>query len=117
MTYRCESWLLDVKTRRMINGVNSRLLSHFTGKSVQQEARPATTSLNLVRRLRQLRLRWLGNILRGENTRLIFKAIEAQHAHNMEGGLLMDAPPFNKIQDLIPLAVDREGWSALVRSI
>ena len=117
MTYGSESWFLTKEVLRAINGANSRLLSRFTGKTVQQEARPATTSLNLTRRIRKLRLRWLGQILRSGPQHLIFKAVEEQHRHGMRGGLLMDAPPSENVHDLIPLANDREAWCALVRKV
>ena len=117
LMYGCESWFLTTDVLRAINGANSRLLSRFTGKTVQQEARPNTTSLNLIRRIRKLRLRWLGQILRSGNHRLIFKAVEAQHKFGMTGGLLMNAPPFVNVQDLIPLANDQEAWCAIVRKI
>ena len=117
LMYGCESWFLTTDVLRVINGANSRLLSRFTDKTVQQEARPNTTSLNLIRRIRKLRLRWLGQILRSGNHRLIFKAVEAQHKFGMTGGLLMDAPPFVNVQDLILLANDQEAWCAIVRKI
>lgn len=37
-----ESWDLSDKVLRSINGVNNRMLSRITGKSIQAEARPAT---------------------------------------------------------------------------
>ena len=117
LMYGCESWFLTDKVLRVINGANSRLLSRFTDKTVRQEARPNTTSLNLTRRIKKLRLRWLGQILRAGRHRLIYKVVEAQHKHGMCGGLLMDASPFVNVQDLIPLANDREAWRALVRKV
>ena len=117
LTYGCESWFLTKDVLRVINGANSRLLSRFTGKTVQQEARPNTTSLDLTRRIRKQRLRWLGQILRDGPQRLIYKAVETQHEHNMEGGLLMDVPPVDNLHELIPLACDRAAWCALVRKV
>ena len=40
------------------------MLARFTGKTQQQEARPATTSFNLVRQMRITRYKYLGFILR-----------------------------------------------------
>ena len=113
----CQTTCKTKDVLRVINGANSRLLSRFTGKSVQQEARPNTISLDLTRRIHKQRLRWLGQILRDGPQRLIYKAVESQHEHKMEGGLLMDAPPVDNLHELIPLAYDRAAWFALVRKV
>ena len=47
LTYGCETWDLCAKTIRRLNGANSSMLARITGKSIQQEARATTTSLNL----------------------------------------------------------------------
>ena len=52
MVYGCESWTLDDKTMRHINGANSKMLSIITGNPIQVEARPLSTSLNLIHKLR-----------------------------------------------------------------
>ena len=123
MVCGCESWFLTEKVLRIINGANSRLLSRFTGKNIQAEVRPASTSLNLNKRIRLQRFRWLGTILRNSwdgatgRRRLIYQAVESQHLHQMKGGILMDAPPCNNVSELIPLANDWEGWRALARRI
>ena len=57
IAFGSESWRFTKKVMKRLNGANSRMLSSFTGKTVQQEARPASTSLNLVLRLRKTRLR------------------------------------------------------------
>ena len=48
LTYGCEMWNLDKDTIRTLNGANSIMLARFTRKSIPQEARPATTSFNLI---------------------------------------------------------------------
>ena len=47
LTYGCETWDLCPKTIRRLNGVNSSMLARITNKSIQQESRATTTSLNL----------------------------------------------------------------------
>ena len=42
ITYGCETWHLNAATSRHINGANSRMLAYITGRSIQQEARPAS---------------------------------------------------------------------------
>ena len=64
LTYGSEIWTLNEQVMRKLRGVNSRLLSHITGRSYRDEARPSTTSFDLVRSIRIRRFRWLGHILR-----------------------------------------------------
>ena len=117
LAYGCESWPFNEKVVKRINGANSRMLASFTGKTIQQEARTVSTSLNLVLRLRKIRLRWLGHILRGGKDQLTFQAVLAQFRSNASGSLLMDAPPYTCVEDLIPLAEDRAFWRATVRNL
>ena len=92
LTFGCETWTLDRQTLALINGVNSRMLSRFTGKSIPAEARPVTCSLNLIHKIRQRRLRWVGHILRQGPGHITYTALEAQSLRNRQGNLLMDAP-------------------------
>ena len=117
LTFGSETWDLDVKTCRQINGANSRMLAWFTGKTIPEEARPTTTSFNLIRKIRMTRLRWVGHILRAGSNYLPFQALKSQLDMNCPGNLLMDTPPHQRIEDLVPLAKDRAYWRALVRSI
>ena len=64
MTYGCETWDINEKTRKRINGTNSVTMVRISGKSIPQETRPTTTSLDLIRRIRMCRHRWVGHILR-----------------------------------------------------
>ena len=54
MTYGCESWTLTEKVKRRINGVNSQMLSHITGNSVQVEARRATTRHDIIKHIKTI---------------------------------------------------------------
>ena len=101
----------------MINGANSRMLARFTGKSIPQEARPTSTSFDLVRQIRIRRLKWLGHILRAGPKRLIYNAMEAQRDANYEGSILMDAPPHSSLHELTELALDRAAWMAHANNI
>ena len=117
LTFGCETWTLNRQTLALINGANSRMLSRFTGKSIPAEARPATCSLNLIHKIRQRRLRWVGHILRQGPGHITYTALAAQSLRNIQGSLLMDAPPHAKLDDLIHLAMDRAAWNAMVRHI
>ena len=117
LTFGCETWTLNRQVLGMINGANSRMLSRFTGKSIPAEARPATCSFNLIHKIRQRRLRWVGHILRQGPGHIIYTALAAQATSNSEGNLLMDAPPHVHLDDLVPLAMDRAAWGSMVRHI
>ena len=124
LSFGCETWALDAKTRRKLNGANSAMLARFTGKTQQQEARPATTSFNLVRQMRITRYKYLGTILRqgsnqevGGQNRLIFRAAIVQYESTMDGSLLMDAPAHFSFNNLIDQARDKAGWNAHIANI
>ena len=110
LTYGCETWTLCPKMIQRLNGVNSTILARITNKPIQQEARALTTSLNLVRKIRVRRLKWLGHILRAGPQSLMFCALKAQSEMGHQGNLLMDAPTHTSIEDLVPLAMDRGSW-------
>ena len=75
ITYGCETWCLTPEVLRRLNGANSTMLARFSKKTIPQEARPMTTSYNLVRAVRVRRLRWLGHILRAGPTQITFQAV------------------------------------------
>ena len=104
LTFGCETWTLNKQTLSLINGANSRMLARFTGKSIPNEARPATCSLNLILKIRQRRLRWVGHILRQGPGHITYTALAVQSSRNLEGNLLMDAPPHTHLSELTHLA-------------
>ena len=93
------------------------MLARFTGKSIPQEARAATTTFNLVNHIRVRRLKWLGHILRAGPDRLIYQAIEEQRRLALPGNLLMDAPHHTSLLELANKAKDRAAWRALAANI
>ena len=117
MTYGCETWDIDEKTKKRINGTNSIMLARITGKSIPQEARPATTSLNLVCRIRMRRHRWVGHILRLGQDSIAYQALKVQSRMQVEGNLLMDAPPHSIFEDLTRQDKDRARWREITHAI
>ena len=98
---------------RRLNGCNSQMLARITGRDVQTEARSATSSFDLIKNIRTRRLKWLGQILRGDQTRILFKAIEQQHVAQDPGNLFMDTPNHVSLEDMIVLAKDKTYWKSL----
>ena len=117
MTYGCETWDLSPAAQRRLNNANSLMLTRFTGKTIPQEARPASTSFNLVKNIRTRRLKWLGQILRTGPRSYQFQALKVQTEMGNPDNLLMNAPPHDNIEDLIPMAHDNEAWKDLIRKI
>ena len=117
LTYGCETWDLDTVTIKRINGANSVMLARITGKSIPTEARSQTTSFNLVKKIRERRLRWLGHIIRAGPDSIMYQALVVQHSMGHSGNLMMDAPPHDSIDSLRPIANDRAQWKALVRKL
>ena len=93
------------------------MLAHITGKSIPQEARPTTTSLDLIRRIRMRRHRWVGHILRLGPNSIVYQALKIQAKMQKEGNLLMDSPPHTNIEDLARQAMDRARWRELTHEI
>ena len=120
LTYGCETWLLDQGCMRTLNGANSQMLARVTGESVRSQAKSETAVFDLVKNIRRRRLRWLGQILRGDETRLLFEAMRVQYHEHMDGvkgTLFMDAPASNSFEELILSANDKVYWKALEQMI
>ena len=117
LTYGCETWRLTPPVMCQLNGVNSKMLSRFTHKTIPQEARASTCSFDLVRSIRVRRFKWLGHILRAGPSHITFQAIEEQKRLGLPGNILMDAPLHNTLWDLVILAKDRANWRALAANI
>ena len=83
LTYGSEAWDLDEQAQAQINGINARLMSRFTGKDAHQEASPKTRTYDLVRAIKQRRMKWLGHLLRLPEERLVKLATRVQHARHL----------------------------------
>ena len=83
--------MLDEKTKRALNGANSKMVSAITGRTTHEEAKEGKT-YDIVAGIRATRLRWLGHILRMPEKRMIHKAVKLLYSNRAEGDLLMDAP-------------------------
>ena len=115
MTYGAETWTLTDKVCRQLNGANSIMLARITGKSYREEANSRKTSYDLVAKVRQRRMRWLGFILREPEERLVHQAVAVQLEMGKRGDLRMDAPEHQTMADLIKHATADTGkaWRTL----
>ena len=117
MTYGCEAWTLSEKVMRKLNGANSQMLSRITGQTVRQEARSCTTSHDILKHIRTMRMKYLGSILRGDPNSLTYCAVRLQYDMGTPGNLLMDAPPHENWDDLVVKAHDIAFWKEQTRFI
>ena len=93
-----------MNTMRKLNGAHSAMLAGITGRSIATDARPLTTSFNLVKKIRERRLRWLGRIVRAGPGSIMYQTLVVQRTMGHTGNLLMNAPPHNSIDDLRSIA-------------
>ena len=110
MTYACGAWLFVDKLKKKLNGVNSKMLSQITLRTIHQEA--AKPTFNIVDFVMQKRWEYLGHILRMEDhraTRRFLLELSPNSPPYIEGTLLADAPNRTR-EELIQLASDREEW-------
>ena len=121
LVYGCEGWWLIEQLLRSVNGWNSRCLSRITGRTYREEA--VTPSYNLGNRIRSRRLRWLGHVLREEETHLVRRVLLAYMQDKLDtggypaGSILMDAPHHNTTEGLVELAKDKEDWNIEVNAL
>ena len=101
---------------RSVNGFNSRCLHRITGRTYRDEAIAPTA--DLLRAIRQRRMRWLGHILRMPENRLVRRAVVGLATNGRpypSGCLLMDCDrPF---EDVVSTAEDRAAWNTIVENL
>ena len=100
-----------------LNGVNSRIVSWITKKTVREEASSRTRSFDMVSWVRARRLTWLGQILRMDSSRDIHKLVKYMFDERFEGDLLADAPDTDTFEELVEMAVKSEEWLKMVKEL
>ena len=118
MVYGSEAWILDDKAKKMLNGANSRMMAHITGRSVREEASPSSRTFDVLTWIRARRLQWVGHILRLKGTdedRLIHKALQWMYENRKDGDLLLDVSKHKDWKHLKKLAANRKYWRRIVR--
>ena len=79
-------------------------------------------SVDLVALVRAKRLRWLGHVLRAEESYLLKKVVVRYIKDKAEGGypagsILMESPHHRTAEELLALAQDQESWRLHVKKI
>ena len=117
LAHACEAWDMTDEVMCMLSGFNSRCLHIITRKSYRSTATNPDVDLLLV--LRKRRLRYLGHILRMEESRLLrrtFFAYVHGGQHVPAGSLLMDCQHL-QFEAVVELAMDRKGWRNFVNNL
>ena len=108
-----EAWTLTPPIHRAVNGFNSRCLHRITGRSYRLEATEPT--FNLVKALKQRRMRWLGHILRMPEERLLRRTVLEAAGDGPPypaGSLMMDMNA--GLNEIKTMAADRTVWADIV---
>ena len=106
MTHGSEAWVLNTKVKKMINSVNSKMLSQITKRSIHEEAKHPT--FNVINHIKARRFEYLGHILRLDNDRTL-KSLLIQSMRDTapfrEGSLAAETP-FQTKDQLVTAAQD-----------
>ena len=105
---------------RSLNVWNLRCLHLMTGSSYKEEA--VEPSVDLVALVRARRLRWLGHVLRAEESYLLKKVVVGYIKDKSEGGypagsILVDSHHHRTAEEFLALAQDREAWRLHLKNI
>ena len=117
LVYGSEAWCLTPDVQRALNGCNSRMLSHITGKTVHEEASASSRTYDVVAAIRSVRAKWLGHILRMTPERMVHRAVQYMFHNREDGDLLMDAPKAQTWQELCAMAMQRDEWRRQVQRV
>ena len=117
LTHACEAWTLTAAVRKKVNGFNSRCLHVITGEPYRDTAtRPA---YDLLLAIRRRRLRFLGHVLRMDQSRLVRRTLTAyvHGGHGAPDGSLLDDCQQKSMDRLAEMAHDRRRWERFVSRI
>ena len=112
MTYGSEAWFLTDKIKKKINGLNSKMVSQITKKSIHAEAK--NPSFDILEHILKRRWCFLGHILRVDESRAVRRfllELSPSEAPFIPGSLLADTK-FRSVQVMTDVAADRGQWLA-----
>ena len=118
LTYGHIAWKLTDKTCSKIRGWNALNLAKITGRSVYEETKAPT--IDVVKYLRAQRLRWVGHVLRRQETFPARRVLMMEQKPYEEGSVLMDTEEhfeYDTMEKLAELAENREKWNLEVNTI
>ena len=109
MEYGSEAWMFTDKIRKKVNGVNSKLLSQITRRTIHEEASQPT--FNTIDHVLSRGWQYFGYILLLDERRALKRIVKnlALEYPFTEGSLLADTS-FRSIGELERAAHDRNNW-------
>ena len=113
MVYGSSAWLLTDNLKKSLFGVNSKMLSMISRRTIHEEAREPT--FNIVEHVLCRRRSYLGHILRLDDNRTdrkLLLELSPREAPFVLGSLLDDTE-YTNIPDMITAASDRDRWRTL----
>ena len=113
MTHASDAWIFTTKMKQKINGVNSKMLSQITKRTIHEEARQP--SFNIVTHVLNRRWVYLGHILRLDQHRALKKfliQLSPKEQPFLEGSLFADTT-FRTIDEMLEAAANRKLWKDL----
>ena len=114
LTHACEAWAFTVAVCNKVNDFNSRCLHVITGETYRDTATSPAYDLVLV--IRRRRLRFLGHVLRMDQSRLVRRTLTA-YVHGGAGapeGSLLDDCSQKSMANLAEMVHDRRRWERFV---
>ena len=122
LVYGCEVWMMTEDVQATLKGWCARCMSKITGCSIRDECVHPTYPL--VDKVRVRRLKYLGHVLRSHEEFLPRRVILAKLTELRcsggsmpTGSLMMDAPAYDGLDELIELAHDRSQWRVAANTL
>ena len=115
MTYGSSAWMFTKEMKKKLNGVNSKMLSQITKRSIHDEARQP--SFHVVNYVLERRRSYLGHILRMEEDRALRRfllELSPSEKPFIPGSLLADTS-YDTVEEIVNAAADRDTWRAARR--
>ena len=114
MDYGHEGWHLSEAVIKMIGSWNARCLAVITSRSVAEEYRKP--SYDFITALRVRRLKWVGKVLRKDESRLDRRVLMSKTKPYVDGDILMDCPEHESMDKLYEMAMDEKKWSDIIKA-
>ena len=110
MLHGSSAWFAVDQVKRMINGVNSKLTSQITKRTIHQEAKHP--SYDIISAMLQRRWSYLGHILRMDEDRTVrrFLLELSPTSAPFPAGSLLEQMPFETVEEAVTVAHNRERW-------
>ena len=111
------AWIATDQIKRKINGVNSKMLSQITKRSIHEEAKAPT--FNILTLMRKRRWSYLGHILRMDNSRMVKRFLMelSPRESPFPAGSLLELSPYDSLDETVSAAQDRKHWTETLKLV